>query len=174
MNPIIQIIGPKRSGKDTVGEILRHAGYNPCSYSLFCTEKVMMPYFASKGVLWISPEACYNARDDFRQEWYDEIRRYHGDELHKVTSEMITEDYDCLIGIRHPEEFTAGRHLIDIVVWVDASTRIQGIEESDPTMNISRDNADYVISNNGDLEDLHTEVLGFLAYIESQRIANDG
>jgi dephospho-CoA kinase len=102
-------------------------------------------------------EECYADRHAHRQEWYDLITQYNTPDRARLGRQLLSE-YSIYCGIRNREELEAMREeqLFDWVVWVDASRRLP--LESTTSLTIRAQDADYVIDNNGTLEQLVVEV----------------
>lgn len=161
------ICGHGRHGKDTVGEILRD-DYNLkfTSSSLFCAEKVMMPAFiAEKERLgdarvptYATAQDCYDNRHHFRAFWFDRIRDYCSQDPARLSRDIFAVN-DVYCGIRSKEEFHASRNeqAFDVSIWVDATDRLQTTEGKD-SMQIEPWMCDYVLYNNGTIDQLHREV----------------
>lgn len=150
----LMILGYARHGKDTVAEILADSfGLTFISSSLFAAKKVMVPYFESIGVHYPSFEACYEDRVNRRQEWYEQIKAYNIPDRARLPRELYAEA-DVYVGIRNAEELKAAQdeHLFDYSIWVDRSRHVP--PEFTTSNTIDKSMANYVIDNNGTLEDL--------------------
>jgi hypothetical protein len=150
----LMILGYARHGKDTVADILANAfGLKKEDSSQFAGKQVMMPYFASKGVVYPDWNSCYADRVNHRQEWFEQIKAYNTPDEARLARE-IYEVSDIYVGIRRKEEFEAVKKegLFDYSIWVDRSK----IMPPEPTTSntVSADMANYVIDNNGTLEQL--------------------
>lgn len=162
------VVGHARHGKDTVCEILRdHYGYKFTSSSWFCAERVMVPHFEKlhrEWKLWGEDEAeppryagvqaCYDDRSSHRPEWYQGIRDFNRPDP-TALGRAIWAENDVYCGLRHHSEFNALRNarVFDVCIWVDGSERRP--PEAAGSMSLHPWMADYVLDNNGDLEDLH-------------------
>jgi hypothetical protein len=155
----LMILGYARHGKDTVAEILReHHKLKIVSSSLAAAERVMVPYFKSIGINYASLEECYVDRVNHRSEWYDQIKAFNTPDLARLAREIYSEN-DVYIGIRNAEEFQAARKegLFQYSIWVDRSKHEPAESISSNTMDSSM--ADYIIDNNGTLEQLKVRTL---------------
>jgi hypothetical protein len=153
------IMGYARHGKDTVAEIMQNSlGLKFVSSSFAAADKIMMPYFASKGVNYASVDQCYADRVNHRAEWYDQIKAYHTHDLARLARE-IYKDSDVYVGIRDEEQLKAAHDegLFDYSIWVDRSKHAPPEPTSSNT--VTWQMADYVIDNNGTLEELKVKVL---------------
>ena len=166
MKPKILIIGHARWGKDTVAEILRDGwGYKFCSSSLAACEKVVFPVM-SKQEGYTSVEECFEDRVNHRTQWHQLISEYNTPDKTRLAREIM-ETNDIYVGMRCQEELKATRGLFDVVVWVDASQRL--LPEPASSNTLTKEMADYCISNNGDLKDLVNEVYAFAVYLNHKR-----
>lgn len=151
------ITGHGRHGKDTVCELLKDRyGFRFISSSLFVAETVVYPALKDR-YGYASVEDCYADRHAHRQEWYDLISAYNTPDGARLGRELFSH-YDIYCGIRNRRELDAIKQeeLCDLVVWVDASHRLP--PEPGTSISVGRDQADYVLDNNGSLEDLECEV----------------
>lgn len=158
------IIGQARHGKDSVGQILKDGwGYNFCSSSYAAAEKVVFPVL-SPIYGYTTLEECYSDRVNHRSEWKDLITAYNTPQKAKLACEIMKTN-DIYVGMRCHLELSSCRmlDLFNAVVWVDASYR----KEPEPTSSntITRDMADYVIDNNGSINELIVEVFKFMRWL---------
>lgn len=150
----LMILGYARHGKDTVADILVNTfGLKKEDSSQFAGKQVMMPYFASKGLFYPDWSACYADRANHRKEWFEQIKAYNTPDEARLARE-IYEVSDIYVGIRRKEEFQAvkAEGLFNYSIWVDRSKLMPAEPTDSNTM--TRDMADYVIDNNGTLEQL--------------------
>lgn len=158
------IIGQARHGKDSVGQILKDGwGYNFCSSSYAAAEKVVYPVLAPL-YGYTTLEECYSDRVNHRSEWKDLITAYNTPQKAKLASEIMRNN-DIYVGMRCHIELNACRtlNLFDAIVWVDASYRKEPEPLSSNTL--TRDMADYVIDNNGSVNDLILETFKFMRWL---------
>lgn len=155
----LMILGYARHGKDTVAEILRdNLGLTFVSSSFAAAEKVMVPYFASKGIVYPDLATCYADRVNHRQEWFEQIKAYNTPDGAKLAREIFSEN-DIYVGIRNIEEFKQGReqNLWNYSIWVDRSKHVA--PESVTSMTITPADATHILDNNGTLEQLKIKAL---------------
>jgi hypothetical protein len=145
------IIGHGQHGKDTLAELLAEKGMSFVSSSWFCAERCVMEYFEGVGIKYPSVEACYEDRDNHRAIWKRAISDYNNPKDRLVTE--ILEDYDIYVGLRKRDEFEAGMHHFDEIIWVDRSEHL-GPEE---TNELTQEDATLVVDNNGSLDDLKVQ-----------------
>lgn len=144
----ILIIGDGRHGKDTVAELIaENTGLTFRSSSHFANERAVFPVLQGR-YGYDSPEQCYEDRVNHRQEWKDLIAEYC-QPADRLAREML-EEADIYVGLRHRREFESARSLFDVIIWVDASERLPG----EPTNDLSADDADILVGNDGSLSDL--------------------
>tara|TARA_Y100000593_G_scaffold91656_1_gene181084 strand:+ start:718 stop:1530 length:813 start_codon:yes stop_codon:yes gene_type:complete len=153
----IYIVGHGRHGKDTVAEIMRdNYGFTFTASSWFMAGKVVFPALRNK-YGYTSVAECFDDRHNHRAEWFDLIDKANpnGTEL----SEAIFKQNDIYVGIRSKRELDAVKadnRFDPLVVWVDASKRLE--PEPSSSISIAIEDADYVVDNNGAIDDLVDEV----------------
>ena len=165
----ILVIGHARHGKDTVSEMLaKRMGLKFRSSSDFANERAVFPVLAPK-YGYKTLNECYQDRVNHRQEWYELIRDYNGDDPARLVRELYQE-CDIYCGLRHREEFEAAKAegLFGVVVWVDAIER----EPAEPADSMSLTAADAdVIFNNNNKQNVHDRRYQFL--IELKMMTHD-
>ena len=147
------IIGHGRHGKDTFAEYL-HAqhGAQFTSSSYFCAQFVYQdPFF---NALYEDVDACYADRHKFRDEWAKLITAYNTPNKTRTASEMFALGNDLYVGMRKRDELEACQEagMFDAVIWVDRSEHLP--PEPKSSNELTSDDADYVIDNNGNIVDL--------------------
>lgn len=156
--PKLLVIGYARHGKDTVGEILRdNYGFKFTSSSMFVVKEVMWDNWGI--AKYADFEEMYEDRVNHRVLWMEMISAYNTPDKTKTASTMIERGFDLYVGMRRLDELDAckAKDVFDHVIWVDASDRHPPETGS---MDITPENAgaDFVIDNNGTLEDLEQNV----------------
>jgi len=147
------VIGSARHGKDTVCEIMRDKyGLSFASSSEFVAERAVYPHIMDK-YGYTSHAEAYADRVNHREEWRDLIGAYNSEP--STLARELLEHHDIYCGMRSMREFDAARHMFDAVIYVDASERVK---IHDPTLDIPSPVADYVIDNNGTLEQLEINI----------------
>ena len=162
--PKLMILGYARHGKDTVADILAKSfGLRAMSSSLWAAEKVMKPYFDSIGVYYANFDEMYADRVNHRQEWFEQIKTYNAVDGARLARSLY-ENHDIYVGIRNPLELEAinAERLYDYSIWVDRSKHL----EPEPTTSnqMRPDMANYVLDNNGTLQEL--EINARLLYLD--------
>lgn len=145
------IIGYGRHGKDTFAELLAHdLGTTFTSSSLFVAAAAVRPALEDIGVVYDSIEECYEDRVNHRAFWKWAISEYNTpkDRMAKA----ILAEHDMYVGLRARDEFEAVKGLFDYIVWVDRSEHLP--PEPVDSNELTAEDADEVIDNNGDLYDL--------------------
>jgi hypothetical protein len=159
----IYIVGHGRHGKDTVAEILRDDyGLKFTASSWFMAGKVVFPALKNK-YGYKSVAECFDDRHNHRAEWFDLIDKANpnGTEL----SEAIFKENEVYIGIRNKRELDAVKadsRFNPLVIWVDASKRTQPEPES--SMTIKQKDANYILDNNGTIDDLKANIFSLMMY----------
>lgn len=155
----IMVIGNARHGKDSTCNIL-HDLYklNFVSSSYFVAEIAVRPYLENLGIEYDTLEDCYIDRINHRSHWFDAIATYNLNDPARLGRELFSR-YDIYCGLRRREEFLALRaeKAFDVCFWVDRSKHEKQEERSSNTLDMSV--ADYIIDNNGTLEDLEVNVM---------------
>lgn len=154
------VTGYARHGKDTVAAIIaRKYGLGFVSSSFFVAGKAVRPYLEQKhGLVYPDLATCYADRVNHRDKWFNAIAEYNRDDPAKMGRELL-KDYDIYCGLRRKLEFD---HLMlekafSATIWVDSSLR--GIPpEPTSSMEIRAQDCDYVLCNNGTLEELELAV----------------
>ena len=151
------IIGHGRHGKDTVSEYLRDQhNLTFKSSSLHCAENVVYP--ALKDLYnYQSVEDCFKDRSEHRSEWYNLISDYCKEDLACIGREIF-EVSDMYCGLRNRREFHSIKNngLVDYTIWVDRSDWLE--TEPKSSMSLEPWMADYIVDNNGTLEQLYRNV----------------
>lgn len=155
--PKLLVIGHGRHGKDTVCEILRDKyGYTFDSSSRFCS-KLFIYNMLKEKYGYKTEEECYHDRHNHRAEWYDAISAFNEEDASSL-GKAIFKEHDIYCGLRNGREYEAMKeqHIFDHVIWVDRTDHLP--TESKDSMTLEESMADFVIDNNGTLDDLHKRV----------------
>lgn len=196
--PKLLIMGYSGHGKDTVAEMLKDEyGFTFTSSSRFCAQRIIWkavkdPEMARKRYIhhkspgaitarrlhdeltvmkkrYNSFEDCYRHRHDFRGVWYALIATYCANDKAKLAKEIFQEN-DIYVGIRSRLEFygTINSGIVDHVIWIDADNQ-RGLE-SQTSCDVKPWMADYIISNNGTLQELRDNVNQVMGRLQIERI----
>jgi hypothetical protein len=155
--PKLVVTGYARHGKDTVCQLLKEEhGFTFESSSQAAGFKAVYPTLRLK-YKYKTFEDCYNDRVNHRQEWFELIKAYNTPDLAKLGREIF-QYYDIYCGLRNMNELETMivEGLVDAIVWVDASARVEA--EPSTSITITRSDCDFVVGNNGTLDDLKLEV----------------
>jgi hypothetical protein len=130
-----------------------------------------VPYFVEKGIGYTSFDACYADRVNHRQEWYEQIKAYNEPDGARLGRDLFAQ-YDIYTGIRNVAEFNAikAARLFDFSVWVDRSKHVPPEPSTSNTM--SPWMADYVLNNNGTLQDLEDRTRRLYQVLRDEHIDN--
>jgi len=161
--PKLLILGDARHGKDTFAQILADCwGLKFCSSSLFCAEKVIMPVLAEK-YGYKTVQECFDDRVNHRAEWKELIFSYNQPDLTRLSKSILAEN-DVYVGMREIKELEAckAEGLFDLIVWVDDSYRKPPEDRS--SMTITRNVADYIVWNGGDINNLILEAAKMMRF----------
>ena len=169
------IIGYARHGKDTVSEYLEQKyKLKFKSSSMHCAENIVFPVLKDL-YNYNTFEDCFNDRSNRRSEWFNLIADYCKDDLSRIAREIF-KDSDIYCGLRNKREFHAVKNngLVDYVIWVDRSDYLPPEDKS--SMTLEPWMADYIIDNNGTLEQLYRNIddlYDYLAFGEHKDLVND-
>lgn len=165
----ILILGSGRHGKDTVAEILRdYLGFKFESSSKAAYDIFIYDYFKGK-YGYESLEEAYNDRHSHREELFKLISEYNTPD--KTTlARGILKRTGMYVGMRCKEEVEAciTDGIFDLIIWVDASERVEYVEGSD-SMTIDKSYADVIIDNNGTKADLINKVCNLGTILRSSK-----
>lgn len=156
--PKLLVIGYARHGKDTVGEMLQSKyGYKFVSSSEFVGREVMWDNWGI--AKYNNFEEMFEDRVNHRVLWMEMISAYNTPDKTKTASTMIERGYDMYVGMRRLDELQAcqANNVVDYVVWVDRSD-ILPPETGSMDITLENSGADFIIDNNGSLEDLERNV----------------
>lgn len=152
------IIGHGRHGKDTVCEILKNRyNYTYRSSSDFCAQHLMFPLLKDK-YNYLTYHDCFEDRHKHRDEWYTAISNYCKDDQTRLGREIFKENH-IYCGLRNKAEFHAMRNtrLFNYAIWIDRSDHLPLEDRS--SMTLEPWMANFVIDNNGTLDNLYTNTI---------------
>lgn len=155
--PKLVVTGFARHGKDTVCELLKNEhGFTFESSSHLAGFRIVYPVLKPK-YNYATFEQCYKDRVNHRQEWFELIKEYNTPDLARLGREIF-QFYHIYCGLRSIAELETmiAEGLVDCIVWVDASARVEA--EHSTSITITREDCDFIVDNNGNLEDLRVEV----------------
>lgn len=163
------VIGHGRHGKDTVCERLRDVhGLKFESSSVFCA-KLFIYETLKDSHGYNSYEDCYKDRHNHRGLWFSLIHDYCKQDYARLGREIFAEN-DVYCGLRNKSEFHAMRNtgVFDYAIWVDRSNHCD--LEPSSSMNLEPWMADYVIDNNGTLDQLNVQVDDLINYLKTREV----
>jgi len=153
----LMIMGYGRHGKDTVCEILKEKyGFTFESSSYVAAKHVVFPVLRDL-IGYQTIDECYADRHNHRALWYELIKAFnHNDPA--ALARLIFSEHRIYCGIRNIEEFRAAKEagLFDYAIWVDRSEVLPAETTNSCTIHIGL--SDWVIDNNGDLDDLGHQI----------------
>lgn len=162
------IIGHGRHGKDTVGDMLTaNYGMRSVSSSEFAARKAVFPLVSDLYPDWL---AAYEDRANHRDLWFHAIAAYNK-RPGPMLAEQILVGHDIYTGMRRADEFQRSHHLFDLVVWVEASKRLQ--PEPAGSMELTAEAADWVVDNNGPKDALPGEVAKLVSELTDRLMLAD-
>ena len=122
---------------------------------MYAAEEVVQPYLSRvHGLNYSSLQACYDDRHNHRGLWAEAISDFNADDPTALTRGLLGVS-DIYCGLRSDREFYAARHLFDHVVGVTAFERVKAL---DPTFLVPLSECDYIITNDGDEDELRPKV----------------
>jgi hypothetical protein len=177
--PRLMICGEARSGKDTFADMIcesSNGGYSKRSSSECAIENAIFPrldeiysYREARKVRRIyenlgADEAykyLYENRFGFRACWKEAICEYNSEDPCRLMKELFRTS-NIYVGIRSLREFTAGEKagVFDLSVWVERP----GVDE-DESNEITSNNCQILVRNDGRLSDLRDNALAILDFI---------
>lgn len=160
MNPKILIIGYGRHGKDTMAEILKENFHFSFQSSSEASSRIFIYDLLKDKYGYKDENECFKDRSTKRVEWFNLINEYNSEDENKLAKEILKES-DCYVGMREKRQIVKAKHskLFDLIVWVDACGRLP--KEGEDSMNITSDDADIIITNNGDYDSFKLKVINF-------------
>lgn len=142
----LMIIGHARHGKDTVADLM---GLTYLSSSMVALEAFLFDELQTEYDYETLFDA-YKDRGNHRAEWCGRIAAYCAeDKARLIRHAYETEASDVYVGVRKRDELAAARRegLFDLAIWVDASGRLP--PEDNSAMDVTQDDADLVLNNDG-------------------------
>ena len=149
------IIGPGRSGKDTVAEWLgKNTEHTYIGGTSWFAAEYMFTYMTENGFKYRTVEECWNDRIYHRELWAKIIDEH----INKPDPCRLYKDclkrQSILTGIRREREYESlYENFPDILtIWVERDVPI------DPTLELTADHADIIILNNESLDRLYEKL----------------
>jgi hypothetical protein len=152
----LMINGYSRHGKDAFADILvKEYNFKKKDASMIIARDMirMLPYqWYGKCSFEEQAKRCYEDRVNRREFWNDYIEEYG---CERLTFECL-DGGDLRVGLRRLPEFKRLKQYFDATVWVEATRRISNYNP-EPWLTVKKSDHDFVINNNGDLEQLREQ-----------------
>lgn len=159
------ITGHARHGKDTVCEILRDSyGFKFESSSKIACELFLFDKLKEK-YNYKTIEECFEDRVNHRKEWFNEIVKYNKP-LYRLGMYILGHN-DIYCGLRNIYEINSIKKNLNhniYTIWVNADKRHP--IESYESISITAEDCDFIIDNNGTIEELKDQVEGLICYMK--------
>lgn len=151
------ICGFARGGKDTAAEYwqehfdLTFQSSSRAAAEIFIFEELKDKYGYN------DVDECFNDRHNHRAEWFDLICGYNEHDKTRLAREIV-EKTGCYVGMRSLAEVEQCKAdgVFDLVIWIDAEERVG--KEAEDSCDITKACADFIIDNNGTLEEFYTKL----------------
>lgn len=174
MKTKILLAGQGRSGKDTLCEILAEKyGMTFTSSSWAMAQEFIFDEMKDTHG-YKTVEECFNDRhtDNNRVIWYNLISDYNKDDPARL-AKLILSKHDIYCGLRSKRELDEcyRQGIFDLTFWVDASKRVEYVEDKS-SISITSEDCHYVLDNNSDLANLERQadfVWDRVQYIEGRK-----
>lgn len=163
----ILILGHARHGKDTVAEMFReYAGLSFKSSSEAALEIFLFHVLYKKyDLFYLTMEQAFEDRVNHRDKWFNEIEAYNREDATRLAREIMSYN-DIYVGLRSAYEIEEclKKGVFDLVIGVHDYRKPlepQSSNNADPFKY-----ADYMILNNGSLDDLRMKVKNCIKHLE--------
>lgn len=146
------IIGHARHGKDTFAELLsKQLNLRPALSSSLAAAELFLFDELKEEYDYKDIEECWNDRVNHRELWFNRISDFNAEDPARLCKHIMQRS-DVYIGLRSRKEFEAVRELFDLVIWVSRDQHVP--PEDSGSMELTSEDADMVVNNNGTLEQL--------------------
>ncbi len=153
----ILIIGSARHGKDTVAAYIREFTGMQFESSSEAAARIFLYDTLKEKYGYENIQQCFEDRVNHRKEWHDLIVEYNKEDRTRLAKEILKTS-DIYVGMRSDTEIQECKNqgLFDYVIGVYNPNRpIESEESFDVDL---WDNSDFLVWNDGTLEDLKEEV----------------
>ena len=153
----LMVIGYARHGKDEVCNMLKNNyEFRYVSPSLVAAEKFIFDELKDKN-LYMSPQECYEDRDNHRPHWFNSIAAYNAEDKARLAKDVLKHS-DIYCGMRCKEELqeTVKQNVVTHTLWVDRSQHKE--PESSDSCTVDSSMAHYLIDNNKSLSNTRLEL----------------
>jgi len=163
----LRINGYARHGKDTVADMisLKYGLVKPDASRIIARYLVTsrLPKDWYQGTLNEQIEAAYYDRVNHRAGWYNFVSDMGAETLCKE----VMREGDIYVGERRRESFELTKDLFDFSIWVTSENR--GFKpEPLSSCDLTSEGHDYILFNDGTLEDLEVKVMTMYRLLEIQ------
>tara|TARA_R110000737_G_scaffold351110_2_gene392266 strand:+ start:598 stop:1125 length:528 start_codon:yes stop_codon:yes gene_type:complete len=159
-NKKVLILGHARHGKDTVADILHNEFNLKCSSSsMSVLDSFLFKILNKKYKLnYKNTKEAFKDRMNVRKIWFDEISKYNKNDKTRLAREVLKTN-DIYVGLRSAEEIEAciKRGVFDLIIGVYDNRKPH---ENNVNWNLGT-YCDYIIQNNGSLEELKARILHY-------------
>lgn len=158
--PRILILGHGRHGKDVLAEFLNKDFDMKFSSSSYAAAKIFLFDKLKKEHGYKTFDECYADRHNKRKLWHDEISAYNDPDKARL-AKKIMEKNDIYVGMRSGAEIEECKKqgIFDVALWVYRP--VVPLESAD-SFNIGMGHADFVVMNDGTLDDLRQKAADFM------------
>jgi hypothetical protein len=146
--PAVAILGMGRAGKDEAAEFLAKTfGLSPVKSSSLNA----LPFVAH--MIGMDPEAAYAERHQHREFWVEACNQLRKTDLTTLARWCLGQ-CDFAVGLRGRDEVPAvvKGGVVDLTIWIERNV------PTDPTVEFTSKECDFVVENYWSLEEFHTRL----------------
>jgi hypothetical protein len=144
----ILILGGSRHGKTSAAEYLQSKYRLRFKDASLHAAELFIRKAMSEVKYYKTAEQCHEDRHQFYDLWRELINAYCKDNPARLVASVMRQS-DLYVGLRSLEHFNASKHMFDLILYVDASPRV----DIDPAVQIPFDPLTMRPVNNWDLDD---------------------